>query len=78
MTPTTYSSATLPITLPTPTWTGYDFGGWFDSVNLTGTAVTTIPVGSTGDKEFWAKWTAIPKYTVMFDAQGGSEVASQL
>lgn len=45
------------VTLPTPTRTGYTFGGWFDNSGLTGTAVTVIPAGSTGNKAFYAKWT---------------------
>ena len=42
--------------LPTPTRTGYIFDGWYDNKGLTGTAITTIPQGTTGDKEYWAKW----------------------
>ena len=33
------------------------FGGWYDNAECTGTAITEIPVGSTGEKEYWAKWT---------------------
>ena len=46
------------VTLPVPTREGYGFGGWFDNEELSGTAVTAIEKGSTGDKVFWAKWTA--------------------
>lgn len=42
--------------LPTPTRTGYIFDGWYDNEGLTGTAITTIPQGTTGDKAYWAKW----------------------
>ena len=45
------------LTLPTPTRTGYTFGGWYTSSALTGTAVTKISTTVTGDKEYWAKWT---------------------
>ncbi len=45
------------LTLPTPTRTGYTFGGWYTSSGLTGTAVTKISTTVTGDKEYWAKWT---------------------
>ena len=35
---------------------GYTFKGWYDNAEFTGSAVTGIPEGSTGDKTFWAKW----------------------
>lgn len=44
------------LTLPTPHKTGYTFEGWFDNEVLTGTAVTEIGAGETGNKEYWAKW----------------------
>jgi uncharacterized repeat protein (TIGR02543 family) len=65
-----YRSTNKNITLPTPTLTGHSFGGWYDNEGLDGSAVTVIPQGSTGDKTFYAKWTAV--YTVTFDAEGGS------
>ncbi|GAB6391694.1 MAG: InlB B-repeat-containing protein [Treponematales bacterium] len=37
---------------------------------MSGSAVTTIAQGSTGDKTFWAKWTG-NTYTVTFDGNGG-------
>ena len=45
------------LTLPTPTRTGYTFGGWYPDSSCTGTAVKTISATETGDKKFWAKWT---------------------
>ena len=57
LTPTTYNVTSSTITLPTPTKTGHTFGGWYDNSGLTGTAVTQIATGSTGNKTFWAKWT---------------------
>ena len=45
------------LTLPTPTRTGYTFGGWYTSSGLTGTAATSISSTTTGDKKYWAKWT---------------------
>ena len=59
-------------TLPTNvTKTGYTFGGWYDNSSLTGSAVTTISTSATGDKEYWAKWTAIT-YSVRFNKNDGS------
>ncbi len=46
------------LVLPIPTRNGYAFGGWYDNANLTGSAVTAIASTDTGDKAFWAKWTA--------------------
>ena len=59
------------ITLPTPTKTGYTFAGWYDNANLTGNKVTQVAKGSTGDKTFYAKWTA-NQYTITLDQQGGT------
>ena len=55
--PTTYTFG-VGATLPTPTRTNYTFGGWFDNVGLAGSATTAISTSATGDREFWAKWTA--------------------
>jgi uncharacterized repeat protein (TIGR02543 family) len=55
--PESYTIESPAITLAAPTRTNYTFGGWYDTVGLTGTAVTTISAGSTGHKTFWAKWT---------------------
>ncbi len=57
--------------LPTPTKIGSTFEGWFDNSELTGEAITTIASGSTGDKEFWAKWN-IGTYAVTLDMEGGN------
>ncbi|MDR1324712.1 MAG: right-handed parallel beta-helix repeat-containing protein, partial [Treponema sp.] len=35
---------------------GYYFKGWYEQADLSGSAVTRIPVGSTGDKAFYSKW----------------------
>ena len=36
---------------------GYQFGGWFDNPELSGSPVTEIVAGDCGNKEYWAKWT---------------------
>ena len=69
--PTSYNITSAAVTLPTPTRAGYTFGGWFENSGLTGTAVTSIPAGSTGNKTYWARWT-INSYTVAFRANGGT------
>ncbi len=49
------TGATLPTNV---TKDGHEFGGWFDNSGLTGDAVTSISNTATGNKEYWAKWTA--------------------
>ena len=75
---TSYTYGTA-LTLPAPTRTGYTFGGWYENEGCTGTAVTNISGTDTGNKEYWAKWTA-KTYQVTFHyhgANGGNTIASQ-
>ena len=51
-----YTVESPAITLDKPTRTGHVFGGWYTNEELTGDAVTTIAAGSTGHREYWAKW----------------------
>ncbi len=55
--------------------TGYEFDGWYDNKECTGSTVLSIPQGSTGTKKFYAKWR-IKSFTVNFNTAGGSSVAS--
>ena len=60
-------------TLPTPTRTGFIFGGWWTGTGGTGTQVTSATtVTITTAQTLYAKWTASPTYTVNFDAQDGT------
>lgn len=68
--PSRYTYGTA-VTLADPTRTGYTFDGWFENADCTGDKVTEIPADATGDKTFYAKWTA-NKYTVTFDANEGT------
>ncbi|MDR0850998.1 MAG: InlB B-repeat-containing protein [Clostridiales Family XIII bacterium] len=57
-------------TLPTPTYSGYTFNGWFTAASG-GTqisAATTV----TGDVTYYAQWTAIIYQTVTFNPNGGA------
>lgn len=78
--PTSYTANDLPLTLPTPTRSGYTFGGWYTNSGLTTSAGTTIPAGSTGNKTFYAKWTATApptaQYIVCFKVEGMTVVGS--
>ncbi len=70
-----YTVESEEIALPTSseiTRTGYTFDGWFENEDLTGEAVSSIPKGTTGDKTFYAKWTAIV-YTITYKNADGAE-----
>jgi uncharacterized repeat protein (TIGR02543 family) len=68
-----YTMASVALTLPSPTKTGYVFDGWYSDAGL-----TTL-VGAAGasyspsaDITLYAKWSTAPNQTVVFDANGGS------
>lgn len=46
------------VTLYAPTRTNYEFNGWFDNAEFTGTAITSFS-GTYGNKTFYAKWAAL-------------------
>lgn len=45
---------------------GYEFGGWYDNPEFTGSRVTSIPIGEIGAKRFWAKWNPLT-YSISYD-----------
>lgn len=55
---TSYTAGTA-VTLPIPTRSGFTFGGWFDNADCSGTAIVQIPASATGNKTYYAAWTAI-------------------
>ena len=58
--------------------TSYTFNGWntkFDGTGTPYTAGKTFTI--TENTTLYAQWKAIPTYTVTFDSDGGSDVASQ-
>ena len=60
--------------LPTDvTREGYTFGGWYDNEALSGSRVTVITGTDTGDKTYWAKWTAIPGSAPVFTLPDGPQ-----
>ena len=61
--PSGYNVTTPTITLQAPSRDNYTFEGWYANSSFTGSAVTSIPLGSTGNKELWAKWSETP-YTI--------------
>ena len=48
------------ITLPVPVRDGYEFDGWYDNADFYGSPITEITYGSTGNKEYHAKWIKLP------------------
>ena len=69
---TSYTFGTS-VPLPTAddiTREGYTFGGWYDNEDFSGEKIEEISATDTGDKKYWAKWTA-NSYTVGFNANGG-------
>ncbi len=54
--------------LPTPSWEGYIFDGWYASSDFSGNSITSVKV--TGNTSVYAKWTKLGKITL--DLDGGS------
>ena len=77
--PTSYTYGTA-VALPTGsniTKTGYTFGGWYDNGGLTGTAVANITATDTGNKTYFAKWTAnTATVTVSYSLTTGNTTAT--
>ena len=69
--PASYNVETATITLNPAIKEGYDFAGWYDNAACSGSPVTHIVKGSTGNKEFWPKWKA-RSYTITYNLDGGT------
>ena len=69
--PTTYTIESSEISLPTPAKSGYDFNGWYDNSSFTGNTITKIAAGSTGNKEYYAKFSTI-LYTITYNTNQGT------
>lgn len=68
--PRTYDADTE-LTLQEPSRNGYLFGGWYEDAALTKPAAG-ISKGSTGDKEFYAKWGDAVSYIISYYLDGGA------
>jgi uncharacterized repeat protein (TIGR02543 family) len=68
-----YTMASVALTLPSPTKTGYVFDGWYSDAGLT-TLVGAAGASYTpsADITLYAKWSTAPNQTVIFNANGGS------
>ena len=71
--PTSYDLTTNTFTLNNPTREGYDFTGWLLSGDESETLSIdlSIPTGSTGNREYLARW-ALHVYTLSYDLDGGT------
>lgn len=79
--PETFAPADEEILLPTEeqiSKEGCKFGGWYIDASFTGSAVTSVPKGSYGDKVYYAKWTVSTekanKFYVIVNRFSGHEV----
>ncbi|MDR1194817.1 MAG: S8 family serine peptidase [Peptococcaceae bacterium] len=50
------TTAAAPYTLPTPLSNSHEFLGWYERADLSGQALTALPIGSYGDIELWSAW----------------------
>lgn len=73
--PAAATGTKLPNPLPILTAEGYEFGGWYTDSELTTPAVAGASISA--DTTLYAKWTQVATYTVTFNSNGGSAVASQ-
>lgn len=72
--PVSYNIETPTITLANPADVeGYIFEGWFNDAGFTH-PVNKVPLGSTGNKTFYAKWTK-KTYRIMYLADNNSQGA---
>lgn len=56
--PTGYTVESENILLTDAVRAGYTFGGWYTNASFSGTAITKIAKGSSGNKTYYAKWIA--------------------
>ena len=73
--PASYTIESADITLNNPTREGYTFAGWTGTGLEAATMEVTIAAGSIDARSYTATWT-VNQYTITFDSDGGSEVAS--
>ena len=75
--PADYTVETDPITLADATKVGYTFEGWYSDAAFTAdNEVTEIATGSTGPKEFFAKFSDAITYDITYTLDGGTNDAN--
>ena len=68
--PATYTVETDNINLQAPVRNGYSFQGWYDNAGYQGVPIEVIPMGSVGNREYYAKWEVIT-YQITYYLDGG-------
>lgn len=68
--PAVYNIETDGIKLQSPIRNNYIFGGWYSDASFSNPSAT-VSAGSTGNKEFHAKWTPVT-YLISYDLGGGT------
>ncbi|MBR4041592.1 MAG: InlB B-repeat-containing protein [Bacteroidaceae bacterium] len=76
LSPSKYTVVDGTVTLATYNKNGYTFGGWFESSDCTGTAITSFASTEVGGKLYYAKLTPI-EYTITFVVPNGTAIADQ-
>lgn len=71
----TFNAATPTFELPVPERTGYTFLGWTGSNGAEPQLTVSVTQGTAEDLSFTANWQ-INQYTITFNTDGGSEIAS--
>lgn len=69
--PAYYESATE-TTLTCFSKKGYNFDGWHENDDYTGSAISSIAAGTKGEKTFYARWSLIT-YSISYELNGGSQ-----
>lgn len=64
------------VEIPVPTKEGYTFDGWFDNKEYDGEAIESLPVGSTGNKTLYAKFSPI-EYAINYELNEGENPEEQ-
>ena len=59
-------------TLPTPTRSSYTFAGWYTSASGGSRVTESTTVANPSNHTLYAHWTELSRYTVTYDANGGS------
>lgn len=67
-----YNIETKDFNLPIPHKNGYNFEGWYENLDLTGTKIEKISKGTTGQKKYYAKWSTI-EYSINYELYEGTQ-----
>ncbi len=69
--PTTYTSEKNTFGLTNANKDGYIFEGWYDNSEFEGITITEVTKGSTGNLDFYAKWTLV-NYSIIYHLNNSS------